>query len=142
MSINLRATAQYTPRSDAGRFIASNIVPAVLEAAAAMGQVVLLEAQAIVPVDTGELKASGRTAVRQTGSSVVADVEFTAPHAAYVEYGTGIRGQESAGAGPYPYSPTWPGMPAQPYLRPALEVARAEAVGEFALRIREELGVS
>lgn len=139
--MNLRATATYTGRMDVGRFIAANITPAVLDATQDMGTVVLLEAQAIVPVDTGELKASGRVTVRETPRSAVADVEFTADHAGYVEYGTGIRGSSSAGAGPYPYNPNWPGMIAQPYLRPALEVARNEAVGEYALRIRERLGV-
>jgi hypothetical protein len=69
--------------------------------------------------------------VRETGSTVVADVIFDSGHAAYVEYGTGIRGAESAGAGPYPYSPTWAGMPAQPYLRPALDIAKDEVRQAF-----------
>jgi len=141
MGFSIRATATYTPRGDTGRFIAAKIAPAVLDATEDMGRVVLLEAQRIVPVDTGELQASGRVIVRETGSSCVADIEFTAGHAAYVEYGTGIAGAASPGAGPYPYSANWPGMRAQPYLRPALEIGRAEAVGEYALKIRESLGV-
>lgn len=139
----VRATAQYTPRGSIGQFIAAKISPAVLEATNDVGRIVLAEAQAIVPVDTGELRDSGHVEVRETERSAVADVIFDAPHASFVEYGTGIRGAESAGAGPYPYSPTWPGMPAQPYLRPAIDatVNSGELLGEFAVRIREGLGV-
>lgn len=141
MGFSIRATAQWTPRNDAGRFIAQAIEPATLDATEELGQIVLLEAQRIVRVDTGELQASGSVTVRDTGSSCVADIEFTAGHAAYVEYGTGIRGAGSPGAGPYPYNMKWPGMVAQPYLRPALEIVRPEAIGQYALRIRERLGV-
>lgn len=137
MGFQIRATAQYTPRGDIGRFIAERITPAVLQATQEAGQIVLLEAQAIVPVDTGALRESGQVTVRETDSSCIADVTFTAGHAAYVEFGTGIRGSESSGAGPYPYDPSWPGMPAQPYLRPALDTARGEMLGEFALRLRQ-----
>lgn len=137
MGFQLHATAQFTPRGDMGRFISERITPAVLQATEEAGQVVLVEAQAIVPVDTGALKASGRVTVRETGSSCVADVEFTAGHAAYVEYGTGLRGSESPGAGPYAYDPGWAGMPAQPYLRPALDTARSEMLGIYALRLHE-----
>jgi hypothetical protein len=61
-------------------------------------------------------------------------VQATSPHAAYVEFGTGQRGAASAGAGNGPYSETWPGMPAQPYLRPALDTARPAILGAFARR--------
>jgi hypothetical protein len=141
MGFSIRATSTFTPRGDGGKFVIAEITEAITEAAQDMAQVVLLEAQRIVPVDTGELRDSGQVSMRDTGSTVVADIEFLAGHAAYVEYGTGIRGAASPGAGPYPYSPTWPGMRAQPYLRPALEIARAEALGMFALKIRESLGV-
>lgn len=120
-----------------GRFISERITPAVLQATEEAGQVVLVEAQAIVPVLSGELKASGRVTVRETGSTCVADVEFTAPWAAYNEFGTGIRGSASPGAGPYPYDPNWPGMPATPYLRPAMDTARSEMLGIYALRLHE-----
>jgi hypothetical protein len=141
MGFAIRATSTFTPRGDGGRFAVVKIEQGALEAAQDLAQIVLLEAQRIVPVDTGELRDSGQVTMRQTEASVVGDIEFLAGHAAYVEYGTGIRGAASPGAGPYPYSPTWPGMRAQPYLRPALEIARAEALGMFALKIRESLGV-
>src|SRR5262249_3662358 len=139
--MNLHGTAQYTPRMSTGQFIATKITPAVIEATREIGEIALLEAQAIVPVDTGELQASGRVVMRTTEKGAGAEIGFTANHAAYVEYGTGILGSISTGAGPYPYDPNWHGMRAQPYLRPALEVARREALGHYALRIRERLGV-
>ncbi len=132
----IHATAQFTPRNDLGRFIADRITPFVRQATLDAGRIVLAEAQAIVPVDTGELKDSGQVTLRETDVSIIADVEFTSGHAAYVEFGTGIRGSESPGAGPYDYDPNWPGMPAQPYLRPALDTARPEMLGEYALRLR------
>ncbi len=138
---NIRATATFTPRGNVGQFISSVIAPANLAALADVAAIVLLEAQAIVPVDTGELRDSGHVDVRETAASAVADVIFDAGHAAYVEYGTGIAGASSPGAGPYPYSATWPGMRAQPYLRPALDNMRrsGELLGEYALRMRERI---
>ena len=120
----IRATATATFRSDAGRFIQGKITPAVRAGVEAFGNLVLEESQALVPVDTGELKASGSVVVVETDKTVRAEVVYSAGHAAFVEFGTGIRGASSPGAGPYSYSPTWPGMVAQPYLRPALDAAR------------------
>jgi len=90
------------------------------------------EAEAIVPVDTGELALSiTALPVVDTGERIIAEVVATAPHAAYVEFGTGVRGAGSAGAGPFDYNMDWPGMEAQPYMRPALDVARARVFEEF-----------
>jgi len=135
MGFQIKATAQYTPRNTVGQFIAQRITPAVLQATQEAGDVVLLEAQAIVPVRSGALRDSGRVEVRELNSRATADVVFSAPYAAYVEYGTGIRGSQSPGAGPYPYNPAWPGMAAQPYLRPALDTARGEMLGIYQLRL-------
>lgn len=139
MGFQLHATAQYTPRADTGRFIRDRITPAILQATQDAAQIVLLEAQAICPVDTGFLRDSGSVQLRdlEPDATAVADVVFSAPYAAYVEYGTGVRGSESEGAGPYPYDPNWPGQIAQPYLRPALDTARAEMIGVFALRLKQ-----
>ena len=120
----IHATATSTFRSGTGQFIAGKITPAVRAGVEAFGNLVLQEAQAIVPVDTGELRDSGSVTVEEGDKRVVAHVVFSAPHAAFVEFGTGQRGAGSPGAGPYSYSPTWPGMAAQPYLRPALDTAR------------------
>ena len=85
---------------------------------------VLETAESIVPVDTGELRESGHVELLQSGPQPSAAVVFDSEHAAYVEYGTGIRGAASPGAGEGPYDPNWPGMPAQPYLRPSLDIER------------------
>ena len=54
------------------------------------------------------------------------------PHAAYVEFGTGRRGAESADAREGGmYDAEWPGMAAQPYMQPAADRARAD----FAARL-------
>jgi HK97 gp10 family phage protein len=79
----------------------------------------------------GELQQSGHMTVTVEGQVVRGSVIFDAPHAGYVEFGTGIRGAASAGAGPYPYNPTWPGMPAQPYVRPALDENRDAIISEY-----------
>ena len=63
-----------------------------------------------VPVDTGELRGSISQQKRGEGWAVVA----SAPHAAYVEYGTSK-------------------MAAQPYLRPAARSVDGEAIAQAAL---------
>ena len=94
-------------------------------------EIVLEEAEAIVPVDTGELRESGHVEILQAGPQPSAAVVFDSDHAAFVEWGTGQRGAASPGAGDGPYDPNWPGMPAQPYLRPALDTARPAIVEVF-----------
>ena len=92
----------------------------------------LEEAEAIVPVDTGALRESGHVElVVSSGPRPSAAVVFDQPYAAYLEYGTGQRGAASQGAGEGPYDPNWPGMVAQPYLRPALDTARPHIVEVF-----------
>ena len=70
-------------------------------------QVILDEALNRVPVDTGELYDSGHLEVQSDDVLIV----FSAPHASYVEFG--IRN---------------PNYPMQPYLRPALDEAEAQAL--------------
>ena len=95
-------------------------------------EIVLEEAEAIVPVDTGELRESGHVeGLVEEGPRPSYAVVFDSDHAAYVEYGTGQRGAASPGAGDGPYDPNWPGMTAQPYLRPALDTSRAAIVEVF-----------
>ena len=127
----LGATAVYTPSGGGEQATVQQIVAALLAAADVAGHTVLAEAQQIVPVDTGDLEASGAVDTVDNGSAVVSTVSFGTDHAAYVEFGTGQRGAGSPGAGPYPYNPDWPGMVAQPYLRPALDSSRGEIVSAF-----------
>ncbi len=130
--MTVSAKSVYRPRMSSGQFIAARITPGVIAAVEASDALVLQEAQALVPVRTGELKSSGHVVpVQQKGSTVVGGVAFDAGHAAYVEFGTGIRGAAGPGSGPYPYSSTWPGMTPRPYLRPALDTAREAIRGIF-----------
>lgn len=126
----LKATATSTPRGDAGRFIAAKLSPAVKAAVEVAGKAVLEEAQRMAPVRTGALRDSGELSVTETDKTATAHIAFTADYAAYVEFGTGRRGASSAGAGAGPYDPNWPGMEAQPFMRPALDSTR-EVVKEI-----------
>ena len=131
--MNFRADSSVKP-VDLSRLM-QMIVPALVAATTDACDAVATEAETIVPVDTGELRASiGVGSVALVGSAVEGSVVATAAHAAYVEFGTGQRGSASPGAGPYPYTESWPGMPAQPYLRPALDTARPAIKAAFASR--------
>jgi hypothetical protein len=121
--MNLRAQSSF----QAGDFarLEAALVPRITAAVDNATQEVLKVALQRVPVDTGELASSGGAESEWKGHAVTGSVSFTADHAVYVEMGTGIRGAESPGAGEGAvYSPTWPGMRAQPYLRPALDESK------------------
>lgn len=127
MSLEIKARAQFTPRGDLGQFIAVKLTPAAISATNAAAQIILAHAQDIVPVRSGDLRASGHVVEASAdGKTAVAQVVFDAPYAAYVEFGTGRRGEASAMAGAGPYSQSWPGMEPRPYLRPALDSSRQE----------------
>lgn len=135
-----------TPTVRFGSFAALEalIVPKLIKGATAGSKIVLEESQVLVPVDGGKLKASGSFTVEWKGTSVVGYVMYTAGHAAFVEFGTGIVGR-----GTYPFDlPTegvpftgewiydykqqdWRGMVAQPYLRPALDICRQQILDAF-----------
>ncbi len=128
--MNIRASATFR----AGDFsrLESVLVPKLIAAVDQATETVLERAIPRVPVDTGELVSSGGRETEWKGKQVTGSVSFTAEHAAYVEMGTGIRGAESAGAGEgISYSPTWPGMPAQPFLRPALDESKPDIQEAF-----------
>lgn len=88
----------------------AGLVERIRNAAAAtvegVAKQVLQQAQVIVPVDTGELYSSGNLETQQEAEMVWGFVNFDSGHAAYVEFGT--------------YK-----MQAQPYLRPAMDAAKA-----------------
>lgn len=108
-------------------------------------EVVVEEAKTVCPVDTGELVSTIQAGeIVNDGNRIIGPVMATSGHAAFVEFGTGIRG---SGTYPYPLpqagvpftgswiydykSQGWIGMPSQPYLRPALDIARARVLTEF-----------
>ena len=86
----------------------------------------------LCPVDTGALQASISTEIDESGRTIIGRVAPHTDYSAYVEYGTGIRGSASPGAGEGPYSTVWAGMVAQPYMRPALDEARPKIKEIFA----------
>jgi len=107
-------------------------------------EIVLEEAEALVPVHSGELRESGHTEIEVQGDVAHGFVVFDAPHAQFLEYGTGL-----AGDGTYPFElpeegvpitgswiydykqQDWPGMEARPYARPALDTARPAILEVF-----------
>ena len=84
----------------------------------------MANAQLIAHEDTGDLRDSGSLTVDSTETTATAHITFDSDHAVFNEFGTGIRGAASEGAGPYPYDPNWPGMAAIPFLRPAADEER------------------
>ena len=136
--MKITSSSVYQPR-DGGRFVIAKVTEGIRDGVIQWAGEVLDTAQALVPVDTGDLKASGHVTVAETNKSIAAAVSFDMPYASFVEFGTGIRGAASAGAGEGPYSTSWVGMPAQPYLRPAFEMHRGEAQSMTREKINEAL---
>lgn len=128
--MNLRANPTFRPGNRAK--LEALLVPRIIAAVTQASESVVDEAKAIVPVDTGELQESIHSEVVWLGTKVTGTIKAEAPHAAFVEFGTGQRGAASPGAGPYTYSSTWPGMVAQPYIRPALDTGQGAIVEAFA----------
>lgn len=135
--MRLHATAIFRPRSDIGRFIEARANPSVRAAVLASCKLIEGAAKAMCPKDTGALSESISTNVNDSGKTIVGRVGPHMPYAAYVEFGTGIAGAASPGAGEGPYNTSWPGMPAQPYMRPALDENKGTIYDVF----RKEIGV-
>lgn len=144
MSI-IAATAHFVPNGDMHRFVDLYVQVKLFAKVQRSQAVVVEEAKGICPSVTGELHDSIMAGeIVNDGQRIIGPVLATAPHAAFVEFGTGIRG---AGTYPYPLpqegvpftgswvydfrNQGWIGMPAQPYLRPALDIARAAVLAEF-----------
>jgi HK97 gp10 family phage protein len=115
-------------------------------------QIVETAAKENAPVRTGELRDSIDTTVTRgiqnvqgggpLNASLFGVTATVAPHTdydVYVEFGTGRRGAASPGAGEGPYDPNWPGMAAQPYLRPAADDNRDAVVDAITAGVAEAL---
>lgn len=127
----IRATAIFRPRNSLGRFVDAVVSPAVEASVEAACDLIMTSAKLYCPVDTGNLQDSIKVEVVNTGSTVKGSVSTDVSYAPYVEFGTGQRGAASPGAGEGPYSGSWPGMPAQPFIRPALDENRAPIADLF-----------
>ena len=132
----ISARATFTPRSSAGQFVTAVVTPAVVASVQASATLIQQSAQEKCPVETGLLRDSISVQLIEGDKTVSASVgPRGVDYANYVEYGTGRRGSESAGAGPYPYKMSWPGMAAKPYMRPAVDEARDSILDLFASNI-------
>lgn len=134
----MQATAIYRPRSSAGQFVSVRITPAVYASVEQITDMVFDRSQELCPVLSGRLKASGSKRIEQLDQTIRGVVDYSEEYGPYVEFGTGIAGAASSGAGPGPYSPDWPGMPAQPFQRPAVDEVKPQADEIF----RHNIGVA
>ena len=144
--MNFRAQSTFKP-ADLSRLM-QRIVPQLVAAVQEGCAAVVEEAEAIVPVDSGDLKDSIHIkSVELVGNSVNGNVVADAGYAGFVEFGTGLRG-----VGTYPYPlPTsgvpitgswvydykqqkWIGHEARPFMRPALDSAQPAIRSAFARR--------
>lgn len=129
----LTVKSQFAPRTDLGRFAQVRVSPAVSAAVQESCELIQSLAQGYCPVDTGALQASITIdPLDDSGVTVVGAVGPHMPYASYVEYGTGERGDPTA---PYSHVSGWPGMSAQPYMRPALDEARGQVKDIFIRQI-------
>lgn len=144
MSGIITATATFTPGNVRG--VLDLIVQVKLYAKVQRAQqIVTDEAKTLCPAITGELRDSIAPGdIINADDRVTGQVVASAGHAAFVEFGTGLKG---SGTYPYPLPQEnvpitgswtydykgqgWIGMPSQPFLRPALDTARAAILGEF-----------
>lgn len=102
------------------------------------------DAKDLCPVDNGDLRGSIHSKTEIQSDEVVGTVYTNKEYAAYPEYGTGQRGAESPSPPKAPigngYREDWAGMPAQPYMYPALmqnkETAKELCIDELNKEIR------
>lgn len=101
------------------------------------------DAKELCPVDEGALRNSIHADVKETNNSIEGKVYTNMEYAPYVEFGTGQRGESS----PSPpksdqdirYRQDWSGMPAQPYLFPAMKQNEDRVKEIVKEEIREEI---
>jgi HK97 gp10 family phage protein len=127
--VNIRATSNFKPGSLAA--FEAKLVPKLIAATSKGTGIVEATAKELAPVDTGDLVSKISSTVAWEGQKVTGSVVSASDHGAYVEFGTGVRGAASLGAGPYPYNPEWAGMPAQPHMRPAIDQNHEQILDAF-----------
>lgn len=137
--MRLSAKATYRPRLSSGQFMETVITPGARASVQAACQTIQQRAQERCPVDTGALQASITTEIDDSGKTIVGIVAPHTSYAAYVEFGTGVAGANSPGAGAGPYNENWPGMAAQPYMRPAYEEVKPQILELFRSNIATQL---
>lgn len=101
-------------------------------------------AKYLCPVDQGELRNSIKTRSEIKDEKIVeGDVYTNNDHAAYVEFGTGQRGEAAPKDLPegleLHYKQDWKGMAPQPYLYPALVANEEKVMGVLGDTVRREI---
>jgi len=137
--VSISATASFKPNPNLGRLIESIVRPAVTVAVQSGCEMIQTTAKGFCPVDTGALRDSIGITVEQLDNSVRGVISPTMFYAPFVEFGTGAAGAGSEGAGEGPYTLSHPGMPAQPYMRPALDESRDPILEQFRSTLTEAL---
>ncbi|WIF95017.1 HK97-gp10 family putative phage morphogenesis protein [Caminicella sporogenes] len=83
------------------------------------------DAKDLCQVDTGRLRNSIKSSVKEERGKIIGKVGTNVEYAAYVEFGTGQRGKaadiEAKDKINLSYREDWAGMKPQPYLYPALK---------------------
>lgn len=106
-------------------------------------EVVKAQAKLNCKVDTGELRNSIHSRSRVKENTVTGDVYTSNDHAAYVEFGTGQRGEAAPKDLPegmeLHYKQDWKGMAPQPYLYPALKESEAGVVEIMSSTARKKI---
>lgn len=96
------------------------------------GDLIAQRATRKAPVDTGRLKRSiTRGNPFKTADGLAISVGSNVEYAPYQEFGTGDKSENPSMS----KNPSWPGIPAHPYLRPAIEESRGEAITLIAKRV-------
>lgn len=130
----------------------------ILEKAIGQGtQVVRSEAVLLCPVDSGELRQSIKTSVEASGDDINGITYTNKEYAAYVEFGTGPKGEESHSGISPEITPSYTqqgwnyknddgewiytnGQPAQPFMYPALKNNEKKVKKLIKNIVSEELG--
>jgi HK97 gp10 family phage protein len=125
----LSVTSQFAPRSGIGQFAKVVMGPRCAAATQESCELIQTLEQGYAPVDTGALRDSITIDPPNEGdASVTQSVGPHVSYASYQEYGTGMRGDPTA---PYAHVMSWPGIPAHPFVRPAMDEARGKVKDIF-----------
>ncbi len=120
-----------------------NVEKVMVKSIGKQTKLVLGEAKLLAPVDTGDLRNSIKSNVKKSNNGVVGTVSTNSDHSAYVEFGTGQKGIKSPSPPKYDgnisYTAEWSGMPARPYLYPALKNNEKKILKNIQEDIKEEI---
>jgi len=121
--------------------LGGNAEGVLLKAIEDCGKFVEDDAKLNCPVDMGDLVGSIQHETKVVGGSIRSTTYTNSDHAAYVEYGTGQRGEGTYSNSnvSLAYNQDWVGMPAQPYLYPALKNNEAQLKAYIANKLNEEI---